>query len=110
MPFRNDPQAWDMATRWDFACYHARRDALPDARGITNYGCYEFIARYPEPCPLVPAEGMKPEDYGWRTDVASQQGRRSRLGAGGIFHTGQGVNGDLWGASEDACARAFYGD
>jgi hypothetical protein len=98
-----------VAPRWDFACYHARRDALPDARGITNYCCYEFQARYPQLCPLIPAEGLKPGDYSWRPEVAALMGAHAGLGAGGIFHTSEGVNGELWDDRTRRCAEAFFG-
>jgi hypothetical protein len=49
---------------WDYMTYHARRDSLPDARGLTNYDQYEFQAVYPS-LPRIPDEGLKPENYGF---------------------------------------------
>lgn len=97
-----------VAPRWDFACYHARRDRLPDARGITNYSCYEFQARFPQPGPLIPAEGLKPTDYDCNQLVARLMGEHAALGAGGFFHSSEGVNGALWPDDVRACATAFY--
>jgi hypothetical protein len=97
-----------VSPRWDFACYHARRDALPDARGITNYDCYEFQARYPQPVPLICAEGLKPGNYGFDRGVAALCGRHGGLGAGAFFHTDEGVNGQVWSDDVQACAQAFY--
>ncbi len=97
-----------VSPRWDFACYSARRDALPDARGISNYSSYEFQARYPQPGPLIPVEGLKPTDYACDVSVARLMGAHAALNAGGVFHGDDGVNGRLWAPEVDACARVFF--
>lgn len=92
--------------RWDYATYHARRDG---ARGFTNYDPYEFQSVYPQPCPLIPDEGAKPENYSYDTDYARLMGLHAANGWGGTFHTSQGVNSVLLGDRESACAKAFFG-
>jgi hypothetical protein len=91
----------------DYATYGVRRDALPDARGAGNYSPYGFRAVYPQPVPLIPSEGMKPENYGFDPGFARLIGLHARCGWGGIFHHGRGINGELFTAEEEACARAF---
>jgi hypothetical protein len=91
--------------RWDFACYHARRDG---ARGFTNYDPYEFQAVYPQPCPLIPDEGAKPENYAFDPVYAELMGRHAGVGWGGTFHSSQGVNSQLLPEAEARCARAFF--
>jgi hypothetical protein len=91
----------------DYATYGVRRDALPDARGASNYSPYTFRADYPQPVPLIPTEGMKPENYGYDPEFARLIGRHAGCGWGGVFHHGRGINGELFNAQEEACARAF---
>ncbi len=91
----------------DYATYGVRRDPLPDARGAGNYSPYEFRAVYPQPVPLIPVEGMKPENYGYDPEYAQLIGRHASCGWGGVFHHGRGINGELFTAAEEACARAF---
>jgi hypothetical protein len=93
---------------WDFATYHARRDPPPDGRGFTAYDAYEFQADYPKPCPFIPDEGIKPEGYGFDTHWAGLMGRHANVGAGGTFHTAEGVNSVLWDDRTVACAQAFF--
>lgn len=91
--------------RWDYATYHARRDG---AKGFTNYDPYEFQSLYPQPCPLIPDEGAKPTDYGFDTAYAGLMGAHARVGWGGTFHWGGGVNSESMDEPTKACARAFF--
>ena len=91
--------------RWDFATYHARRDG---ARGFTNYDPYGFQGVYPQPGPLVPDEGAKPEDYGGNTDFAFRMGQHARCGVGGTFHSNAGIDSRPFNPVERACAEAFF--
>lgn len=100
---------------WDFATYHARRESPPDARGFTNYNVYGFessvdggIAGWPKPCPFIPDEGMKPQNYEYDPAAAAMMGKHCALHAGGTFHTD--INSDYWDERVEACARAFYAE
>jgi hypothetical protein len=64
---------------WTYRTYGARRDALPDARGIANMDPYEFEAVYPQPTPLRPVESMKPENYDHDPEVARLMGRAPQI-------------------------------
>jgi hypothetical protein len=93
---------------WDYAAYHARRGALPDARSASNYSPYAYQSDYPKPCPFVPDEGVKPGDYGFDTQFAALMGRHASCGAGGTFHSDDGIQSVVFTPQVRACAVAFF--
>lgn len=93
---------------WDYATYHARRDSLPDARGITNVDPLEFEAYYPKIVTIC-EEMMKPEQYNHDTHVAYLMGRHGGVMEwGSTFHSQQGVESLLFPTPVAECAKAFY--
>jgi hypothetical protein len=92
---------------WDYATYHARRSGSI-GKMLSNYSPYVFQDTFPTPCPYVPEESIKPQQYGHDTRVAECMGEHARCGAGGTFH------GDWWNEprlftdGERACAISFY--
>lgn len=93
---------------WDFATYHPRRDRPPDSRGFTNYDPFAFQNDWPKPCPFIPDEGIKPQEYGFNPEWAAQMGRHAAHCAGGTFHSDAGVRSLPWTPEEVRCAEAFY--
>jgi hypothetical protein len=89
---------------WDLAGIHVRRDPPPDARGATNYDCYEFEARFPKARPEVGDEGIKTTNEAY----AALMGTHAAICGGGTFHSQAGVTSQLWNEAEFAAARAFY--
>lgn len=92
---------------WDYGTFGVRRDPLPDARGIARWSHWAFESVYPKAQPIVPVEGLKPENYGSDTEVARLMGKHARCGIGGFFHFQEGINGILMPPNVEACARAF---
>jgi len=89
---------------WDYAAYHARRDAPPDARGATNFDASEFEAVYPQPLPKLSDEGIKTTDAGF----AALMGKHANIHNGGTFHSQSGVTSNLWNDAEFSAATAFF--
>lgn len=96
---------WLSEGAWDWAGWHGRRDG---ARGFTNYDPYEFRAAYPSERALLCEEGAKPENHGFNEDFARLQGLHAACGNGALFHTSEGVNGQLWQEGTERCAGAFF--
>jgi hypothetical protein len=92
---------------WDFATYHARRSGGLAKIG-SNYSPYVFQDTYPTPCPYVPEETLKPEQYGYDTGVARLMGQSACCGAGGTFHHSAWLDERPFNDGERACAEAFY--
>lgn len=93
---------------WDFATYHARRASHPgDARGATNYSPYAYQESLNKPCPYVPDEGDKPESYGFEPSFAWLMGRHASCGAGGTFHSNDGIQSVVFSPQTRACAAKF---
>jgi hypothetical protein len=92
---------------WHYATYHARRSGGLAKIG-SNYSPYVFQDGYPTPCPYVPEETIKPEQYGYDTGVARLMGQAACCGSGGTFHHDAWNAPRLFNEGEFACASAFY--
>jgi hypothetical protein len=94
---------------WDYAAYHARRaQHRGDARGASNYSPYAYQEDYPKPCPFVPDEGDKPASYGFDPEFARLMGRHASCGAGGTFHSDDGIQSVVFSLETRTCAAAFF--
>jgi len=92
---------------WDFATYHARRSGGL-AKISSNYSAYVFQDTYPTPCPYVPEETIKPEQYGYDSGVARLMGQSACCAAGGTFHHSAWLEERPFNDGERACAAAFF--
>jgi hypothetical protein len=92
---------------WDFGTYHARRSGGLAKIG-SNYSPYVFQDTYPTPCPYVPEETIKPEQYGYDAGVARLMGQSACCGAGGTGHHSAWLDERLFNDGERACMTAFY--
>jgi len=92
---------------WDYATYHARRSGGL-AKIASNYSPYVFQDTYPTPCPYIPEETQKPEQYGYDVGVARLLGRSASCGAGGTYHHSAWLDERLFNGGERSCAEAFF--
>ena len=92
---------------WDYGTYHGRRSGGL-AKVASNYSCYVFQDTFPTPCPYVPEETLKPEQYGYDAGVARLMGQSACCAAGGTFHHSAWLDERLFNDGERACARAFF--
>jgi hypothetical protein len=93
---------------WTYGTYGARRKAHEnDARFISTYCPFAFEEELVRPCPIFAVEGLKPEGYGYDAKIAFCMGAAARAGVGGVFHSAEGINGQLLPREVERCARAF---
>jgi hypothetical protein len=92
---------------WDYATYHSRRTGGL-AKIISNYSPYVFQDTFPTPCPYIPEETLKPEQYSFDTLVATRLGQHAACGAGGTFHHSAWNDPRFFNDEERSCAEAFF--
>ena len=56
----------------------------------------------------MPDEGVKPGDYGFDTQFAALMARHASCGAGGTFHSDDGIQSVVFTPQVRACAVAFF--
>jgi hypothetical protein len=97
-----------VAPFWHRVTYHPRRlNGQDDARGATNCSPWAYQEEFNKPVPFYPNETARPDQYGFRHEYARLMGKHAATGWGGCFHSGEGVDSQLFPPNVEACARAF---